>query len=185
MITIRLARPDDSDSIAAIYAPIVRDTVISFEIDPPTPEEMRQRINATLVTHPWLVAEQDDAVVGYAYASQHRTRSAYRWSCDVTAYMAEAARGKGTGMRLYAELFDILSAQGFHAAFAGISLPNAASVALHEKAGFEPVGIYSQVGYKHGAWHDVGWWQRRLVSAAGSPDEPRLLKDVLPKRTGD
>tara|TARA_R110000803_G_scaffold137668_3_gene204590 strand:- start:660 stop:1217 length:558 start_codon:yes stop_codon:yes gene_type:complete len=184
MIAIRLARPGDSEAIAAIYVPIVRDTVISFEIDPPTPAEMRQRIAATLVTHPWLVAEQDGAVVGYAYASQHRTRSAYRWSCDVTAYMAEAARGKGTGMRLYAELFDILSAQGFHAAFAGISLPNAASVALHEKAGFEPVGIYSQVGYKHGAWHDVGWWQRRLVSAAGSPDEPRLLKDVLPGRTG-
>ena len=184
MNAIRLARPGDSEAIAAIYVPIVRDTVISFEIDPPTPAEMRQRIAATLVTHPWLVAEQDGAVVGYAYASQHRTRSAYRWSCDVTAYMAEAARGKGTGMRLYAELFDILSAQGFHAAFAGISLPNAASVALHEKAGFEPVGIYSQVGYKHGAWHDVGWWQRRLVSAAGSPDEPRLLKDVLPGRTG-
>ena len=184
MIAIRLARPGDSEAIAAIYVPIVRDTVISFEIDPPTPAEMRQRIAATLVTHPWLVAEHDGAVVGYAYASQHRTRSAYRWSCDVTAYMAEAARGKGTGMRLYAELFDILSAQGFHAAFAGISLPNAASVALHEKAGFEPVGIYSQVGYKHGAWHDVGWWQRRLVSAAGSPDEPRLLKDVSPGRTG-
>lgn len=183
MITIRLARPDDSDAIAAIYAPIVRDTAISFEIDPPTPEAMCQRIAATLITHPWLVAEQDGAVVGYAYASQHRTRSAYRWSCDVTAYMAEAARGKGIGMRLYTELFDILCAQGFHAAFAGISLPNAASVALHEKAGFQHVGIYKHVGYKQGAWHDVGWWQRQLVSAEGSPDAPRLLKDVLPRQT--
>lgn len=182
MIVIRLARPDDSDAIAAIYAPIVRDTVISFEIDPPTPEEMRQRIAATLVTHPWLVAEHDGAVAGYAYASQHRTRSAYRWSCDVTAYMAEAARRKGIGVRLYTELFSILSAQGFHAAFAGISLPNAASVALHEKAGFEHVGIYKHVGYKHGAWHDVGWWQRQLVSADGSPGAPRLLKDVLPRK---
>jgi len=182
MIVIRLARPDDSDAIAAIYAPIVRDTVISFEIDPPTPAEMSERIAATLITHPWLVAEQDGAVVGYAYASQHRTRSAYRWSCDVTAYMAEAARGRGIGMRLYTELFDILCTQGFHAAFAGISLPNAASVALHEKAGFQHVGVYKHVGYKQGAWRDVGWWQRPLVPADGSPDAPRLLKDVMPRQ---
>jgi len=157
-VVIRLARPDDTDSIAAIYAPIVRDTVISFEIDPPTPAEMRQRIAATMVTHPWLVAEKDGVIVGYAYASQHRTCSAYCWSCDVTVYMAEAARGRGLGTRLYTDLFGILCAQGFHAAFAGIPLPNAASVARHEKAKFQHVGIYRHVGYKHGAWHDVGWW---------------------------
>ena len=184
MISVRLAQPDDATAIAAIYAPIVGDTVISFEIDPPAPEEMRQRIAATLVTHPWLVAEQEGAVLGYAYASQHRTRAAYRWSCDATVYIDEAARGRGIGTRLYTDLFNILCAQGFPAAFAGITLPNAASVALHEKAGFEHVGTYAHVGYKHGAWHDVGWWQRPLVPADGPPGEPRLLKDVLPGRTG-
>jgi L-amino acid N-acyltransferase YncA len=177
---LRLARPDDAEHIKAIYAPIVRDTIIAFETESPSLDEMRRRILSTLVDYPWLVAEQDDGVLGYAYASQHRTRAAYRWACDVTIYLAEAARGQGLGARLYSKLFRMLERQGFYQAFAGISLPNAPSIALHKKLGFRHLGTYAQVGYKLGGWHDVGWWRRQLAEITDSPAEPRRLADVCP-----
>jgi L-amino acid N-acyltransferase YncA len=168
---LRVATHDDAEDIAAIYAPFVRDTVISFETNVPDTAEMRRRIAATLQTHPWLVAEESGRVLGYAYASQHRTREAYRWSCDVTVYLAESARGRRLGTRLYTELFALLRRQGFRNAFAGIALPNAASVALHESLGFRHLGTYRDVGFKLGAWHDVGWWQLILDTASGDPRE--------------
>src|SRR5579859_1264647 len=169
---IRIASVSDADALAAIYAPIVRDTAISFETEPPTADEMARRVAVTLQTHPWLVAERQGKVIGYAYASRHRDRAAYRWSADVSAYVDASARRCGVGRALYKRLFVLLQGQGFHAAFAGIALPNSASVALHEGAGFKPVGIYKEVGFKQGQWHDVGWWRLGLSSDTGPPAEP-------------
>jgi phosphinothricin acetyltransferase len=162
-MNIRVATPTDADAITAIYAPVVASSSISFELTPPSVDEMRERIVKTLPDLPWLVSEDaQGSVDGYVYASKHRERAAYQWSVDVTAYVREDARGTGVGKRLYRALFDELARLGYFQAFAGIALPNAASVALHESVGFEPIGVYSKVGFKLGAWHDVGWWQREL-----------------------
>ncbi len=168
---LRVAKPEDARAIAAIYAPYVRDTVISFETDPPDEAEMRRRIGVTLENYPWLVAELSGRVAGYAYASQHRTRLAYRWGCDVAVYLSPEAKRQRIGTALYTELMAILSRQGFRHAFGGIALPNPASIALHERLGFRHLGTYSDVGYKLGAWHDVGWWQCQIASTAGAPEE--------------
>lgn len=133
---------------------------------------MAGRIARTLATHPWFVAEKGDTIVGYAYGSEHRSRRAYRWSCDVSVYVAAAARGHGVGRALYRPLLTTLADQGFTAAFAGITLPNPASIGLHEHLGFTPVGVFRDVGFKHGAWHDVGWWRRPLALPDPAPREP-------------
>jgi L-amino acid N-acyltransferase YncA len=160
---IRTATAADAPAITAIYAPIVQGTTISFELEPPTVAEMQARISKTLERLPWLVAvNAQDELTGYVYASPHRERAAYQWAVDVSAYVHTSARGTGVGKRLYAALFTELAALGYHQAFAGIALPNAASVALHESMGFEHLGTYSNVGYKLGAWHNVGWWQKEL-----------------------
>ena len=164
-VLIRAATLDDATAIQAIYAPIVENTAISFEETPPTVAEMAARIATIRETYAYLVAERDDAVVGFAYGSQHRARAAYRLSVDVTIYIREAARGQGVGRALYHALLPALARAGFHAAFAGIALPNPGSVALHEAVGFTQVGVYREVGYKLGRWHDVGWWQRLLDPA--------------------
>ncbi len=172
-MTIRTATPADADAITAIYAPIVRNTSISFELEAPTVDQMREGIVKTLQDLPWLVSvDNQGRVNGYVYASKHRERAAYQWSVDTTAYVREDARGRGIGKQLYAELKRILIDLGYCQSFAGIALPNAASVALHESVGFEALGIYRQVGFKHGAWHDVGWWQCSLQSLT-DPKAPR------------
>ena len=175
---IRVASAGDAEAVAAIYAPIVRDTTISFEIEPPTVAEMGQRIAKTLQTYPWLVAEVAGEVVGYVYASKHRDPGAYRWSANVSAYVGEGARRNGVGRALYERLIAILKAQGFHSAFAGIALPNDASVGLHEAVGFKPIGIYKEVGFKHGQWRDTGWWRLTLSDAVGTPSEPILFPEL-------
>ncbi|CAI3787522.1 Phosphinothricin N-acetyltransferase [Pseudomonas sp. MM227] len=172
-IEIRAARPEDASEIQAIYAPVVAGTSISFEEVPPSVEEMQQRIVSALATHPYLVALREDRVIGYAYASQHRARAAYRWAVDVTVYIAEAERRSGVGRSLYSALIPILQHQGFRSAFAGISLPNPGSIALHEKMGFVHIGTFPEVGYKHGAWHDVGYWQFKLNRKTSPPTEPQ------------
>jgi phosphinothricin acetyltransferase len=159
---IRSASTADASPIQAIYAPFVEGTTISFEDVPPSVEEMAARIETYLQTYPYLVAERDGEIIGYAYAGQHRTRSAYRHSVDVSVYVTDRVRRSGVGRALYKALFADLAARGFHAAFAGIALPNPASLALHQAVGFEPVGVYREVGFKFGKWHDVSWWQRRL-----------------------
>ena len=179
---IRLATSDDAGWIAGIYAPYVRDTVISFEMEPPSAEEMARRIETTLQTYPWLVAEDAGQPLGYAYASPHRTRAAYRWSCDVSVYIAPQAQRRSVGTKLYVRLLDMLEEQGFRNAFAGIALPNAASIALHERLGFTHLGTYRDVGYKLGAWHDVGWWQKILSDAPGVPRDPVPLPKNGPGR---
>ncbi|RQP22925.1 arsinothricin resistance N-acetyltransferase ArsN1 family B [Piscinibacter terrae] len=176
-MTLRVANPDDAAAIAAIYAPIVANTTISFELEPPTVDEMRTRIRNTLQHLPWLVSlDAAGAVNGYVYAGKHRERAAYQWSVDTTAYVREDARGQGVGRRLYQALFDALADLGYFQAFAGIALPNAASVGLHEAMGFEPLGVYRQVGYKLGSWRDVGWWQKVLQAPVADPPPPRSFK---------
>jgi L-amino acid N-acyltransferase YncA len=160
--TVRTARAEDAAEIQAIYAPIGEQTPISFETEPPTVVEMAERIVSTLKTYPYVVADRDGTVLGYAYASAHRTRRAYGTSVDVTCYVAERGRRQGIGRALYADLLAALASAGYHAAVAGITLPNAASVGLHEAMGFEKVGVYREIGFKLGAYHDVGWWQRLL-----------------------
>ncbi|GLZ87416.1 N-acetyltransferase [Metapseudomonas resinovorans] len=167
-----MARPTDAEAIQAIYAPVVADTTISFEEVPPSVEEMRRRITATLETYPYLVAVRDGQVLGYAYASQHRARNAYRWAVDVTVYIAETARRGGIGQRLYETLLPILARQGYSSAYAGITQPNAGSVGLHERMGFQHIGTFPQVGYKLGKWHDVGYWRLPLRELSTPPEEP-------------
>lgn len=171
---IRSATPDDADAIAAIYAPIVLETTISFEWEPPTADAFGARIAKTLPKYPWLVALDDsDAVAGYVYAGSHRDAPSYQWSVSTSVFIREDARGQGVGKTLYTELFRELVALGYYRAFAGIALPNAASVALHESVGFKPLGVYEQVGFKFGAWRDVGWWQKELQPSAPHPEPPR------------
>jgi phosphinothricin acetyltransferase len=162
-LSIREAVGGDAAAIQAIYAPIVEQTAISFEDAAPSVEEMSRRISDISASHAFLVAERDRSVLGYAYGSQHRARAAYRTSVDVTVYVAEQARRSGVGRALYIELLSQLKRQDFHAAFAGIALPNPGSIALHEKVGFTPIGVYREVGFKFGRWHDVGWWQKLLA----------------------
>jgi len=175
---IRLASSADAEAIAAIYRPIVDATAISFETVAPSPAEISRRIASILEIAPWLVYEDGDGIAGYAYGSRHRDRAAYQWSVDVSVYVAEGTRRRGIGRALYEALFPLLRLQGFYAAYAGITLPNAASVGLHEAVGFRPVGVYRAVGYKLGAWHDVGWWQLSLRDRVPEPRAPRSFREA-------
>jgi L-amino acid N-acyltransferase YncA len=178
MRSIRLATEDDAAAIVAIYAPHVSGSATSFETDVPAVDEMRRRIRETLVLHPWLVYDEDGQVGGYAYATKHRVRAAYQWAVETSAYVGEPFRRRRVAQALYTSLFRILAAQGYVNAYAGITLPNAASVALHESVGFSSVGVYNRIGYKLGAWHDVGWWQLALQPHQSKPSEPRALRDI-------
>jgi L-amino acid N-acyltransferase YncA len=163
---IRDATPDDAAACAAIYAPYVADTAITFETDAPGSDEMCARIVAA---HGWLVAEDAGRIVGYAYGGEHKSRAAYRWSCEVSVYLEPGLRRTGTGRALYLALFDHLVARGLRMTVAGITLPNDASVGLHRSLGFEPIGVFRRIGWKSGAWHDVAWMQRALVDGDSSP----------------
>ena len=161
-----------AEAVAEIYRPSVERSVISFEAEAPNADEMARRIGAVLPWTPWLVAVEGPTVLGYAYATRHREREAYRWSVDLSAYVHEDHRGQGVGRALYDRVIEILLQQGFVNAFAGITIPNPASVALHEAIGMTVVGTYRQVGYKSGAWHDVAWYGMRLWEPDGAPPEP-------------
>lgn len=176
---MRLADPArDAAAVAAIYRPGVESSIASFEEIAPDATEMVQRIGAVLPRTPWLVAELDGAVVGYAYASIHRERAGYRWSVDISVYVAEGHQGRGIGRTLYDELIPLLRRQGYVNAYAGIALPNPASVALHEAVGMRRIGTYERIGFKFGAWHDVAWYGMRLADPDGQPDEPRSLTEI-------
>jgi phosphinothricin acetyltransferase len=174
MLVRHADQPRDARACALIYAPFVLGSVISFEEVAPSEREFARRIEQVSASYPWLVAEEHGEVIGYAYASQHRERAAYRWAADVAIYVDRAHHRHGAGRALYEALFELLVAQGLHVACAGITLPNDASVGLHEALGFELVGIYRRIGWKAGAWRDVGWWQRQLISDgdARAPQEP-------------
>ena len=171
---LRLARPTDSAAVAAIYRPAVTERATSFELEPPDPSEMSARITKTLEKFPWLVAEEDGRVVGYAYASVHRTRAAYQWSVEVSAYVDESVQRHGVGRSLYEALFRVLVLQGFQNAYAGITLPNAASEGFHRSVGFTPVGVFRGIGFKFGKWWDVEWLERALVKRRDTAPAPPI-----------
>ncbi len=175
--TIRLATPDDAEQVRDVYAPYCH-TPISFETEPPGAEEMRGRLAKVLDHYPWLVCEGDGELLGYAYATRHRERAAYRWSVDTSVYVRQGLHRRGVGRALYASLLAMLPLQGFVNAYAGVTLPNPASVGLHTAMGFEPVGVYRQVGFKCGAWYDVAWYQRLLQPRPAEPPPLRGLEEV-------
>jgi phosphinothricin acetyltransferase len=174
---IRSAALDDVAAMQAIYAPYVDETPISFEEAAPSVDEMAARWREVTERYPWVVAEVEGRVVGYAYATEHRSRPAYRWSVDVAVYVARETVRRGVGTRLYEVLLPRVAALGYANAFAGITLPNAASVALHERMGFTPIAVYAKVGFKRGRWHDTGWWQKGFAHPA-QPTEPRREGDA-------
>lgn len=159
---VRDATPDDAAACAAIYAPYVADTTVSFEEEPPSPEEMARRIARAQEQHAWLVAEDDDGVLGYAYAGTFRSRAAYRHTCEVSVYVAAGRRGGGAGRQLYSALLDRMAGLGMRLAVGGATMPNDASERLHRALGFEVVGTFRDVGFKQDRWCDVRWFQKRL-----------------------
>lgn len=191
-LVIQMARPADAPQMLDIYAPLVRETVISFEVQAPDVQEFADRVCATLSQWPWLLCRAGQRVAGYAYASQHRHRHAYQWSAEVSVYVQADYRRRGIARRLYTTLFELLRRQGYVHIYAGITLPNPASVQLHESLGFAHLGTYSGIGFKFGAWHDVGWWSLALRSTDGPPPtvrsihellaEPEALRELLPRR---
>jgi phosphinothricin acetyltransferase len=161
---IRYVTTEDAARLAAIYNPLVRETAVSFELEPVSPAEMARRVESVARTHPWIVIEEeiDGPILGYAYAAPHRDRPAYRWSVETTVYVDAGHRGQGLGKTLYTALLDLATSWGYATALAGIALPNPASVALHASVGFTQVGVFPRAGFKFDEWHDVGWWYRPL-----------------------
>jgi len=178
-IKIRCAKPDDAAGILAIYGPYCESSTISFELVAPSVQQMRERIERITAQYPWLICEIDGEAAGYVYASQHRERAAYRWNADVAVYIAAEHHRRRVAQALYTCLFSILRLQGYSKAFAGVTLPNEASVALHESVGFRPIAVYRGIGYKRGRWLDVGWWQLDLQPEAENPPEPVPFPSLL------
>nr|WP_042179532.1 GNAT family N-acetyltransferase [Kibdelosporangium sp. MJ126-NF4]CEL13873.1 GCN5-related N-acetyltransferase [Kibdelosporangium sp. MJ126-NF4]CTQ88241.1 GCN5-related N-acetyltransferase [Kibdelosporangium sp. MJ126-NF4] len=167
---VRDATEHDAEACAAIYAPYVTDTAITFETEPPNPADMAARIAAATATHAWLVLEDDNGtVLGYAYGGPFKARAAYQWSCEVSVYLERSRRRTGGGRALYTALLERLAQRGYRTVAAGMTLPNEASVGLHRAMGFHPVGTYKRIGWKHGAWHDVAWTQRHLTDDRVEP----------------
>ena len=176
--SVRIARGSDAKAIADIYAPYVRDTVISFEYVAPDEAEISRRMAKVQAGLPWLVFEEAGEVLGYAYAGAHRERAAYQWSVDAGIYIGRQAHRRGVGRALYELLFASLTLQGYHRVYGGITLPNAASIGLHEACGFKPIGIYPEVGFKFGKWHGVGWWGLDLPASC-APEHPSVFTDMI------
>lgn len=170
--TLRLATPADAPAIRRIYAPIVTNTAISFELTPPTVDDLRDRIEQKLEQYPWLVCETDGAILGYASAGPVRGRGAYRWSTEVSVYVDSAHRRQGVATGLYTALLRCLAVEGYYSAYAVTALPNPASVHLHESLGFEPLCTFEDVGYKHGQWHDIRWWHTTVADRPSEPTPP-------------
>lgn len=162
----------------AIYAPVVRETIISFETESPSLSDMRERIGKTFERFAWLACEDEGRLLGYAYASAHRERPAYQWSVDVSVYVDETARRKGVGRALLTSLLNILKLQGFYNVYAGVALPNPASVGLFQAMGFGEIGVYRNVGYKLGAWRDVEWLHKQLQEYGSVPETPVTIREA-------
>lgn len=178
-LVIRLATPGDGADLARIYRPAVEEHPTSFEASAPDGAEMGRRVEALLPRFPWLVGVEGEALLGYAYASAHRERAAYGWSVEVSAYVDARAHRRGVARTLYTSLLGVLRLQGFQNAYAGIALPNPASIGFHEAMGFREVGTYHRVGFKHGQWRDVRWFERAIGAYPAPPDPPRPLASVL------
>ncbi len=178
-LRIRSAERGDAAAILAIYAPSILEAATSFEIEVPSVAEMEKRIEDLKARHLWLVLEKDGEILGYTYASPHRARRAYQWSVEVSVYVHAAARKRGVGRALYSSLFEVLKRQGYVNTYAGITLPNASSVRLHQAMGFVQIGVFPRIGFKFGKWHDVSWSYLRLTEISEPVPEPLPAKDLL------
>lgn len=161
-LRIRDAVSADTEALLGIYRPFVLETAVSFELEAPSAVEFERRIRDAQSKWSWLVAEREGEILGYAYGSPYRSRAAYRWSVETSAYVDGAYRRQGVGKALYAQLLEVLADKGYCTAYAGIALPNEASIRLHQSLGFGEVGVFRRAGHKFGRWHDVSWWQREL-----------------------
>jgi L-amino acid N-acyltransferase YncA len=178
MATVRFAIKDDAEQILAIYSPCILATAISFETVVPSEDEMQSRIETCLQKYPWIICEIDGRIAAYVYASKHRDREAYQWSCECSVYVHDDFKGKEIGKALYHLLFNILMAQGFRNVYAGITLPNEASRKLHEKCGFQKFAEYENIGYKFGKWHTVGWWKLQINNYDLNPPPPIKISEL-------
>jgi L-amino acid N-acyltransferase YncA len=185
MISIRLASAADAKNISDIYAPYIKNTSLTFELEVPTQKQFAERIEKYLLEWPWLVCEVDGIIAGYAYASRYRERAGYQWSCECSVYIHDNYLKRAIAQSLYAALTEILEKQGYRNVYAVINLPNDKSVALHEKCGFKWMATYEKVGYKLGKWKDVGWWVKILNEYSHEPEAPIpfeiLDKEFLPE----
>lgn len=176
----RLGKQSDCEAIAAIYAPYVINTCVSFEEHAPQADEMWKRMQKAFEKHVWLVCEVDGAVIGFAYAGHHRERKAYQWLAEVSIYVADGFHKNGIATGLYGRLHSILKEQGFVQTYAGMTLPNPASQGFHEHFGYEQFAVYENSGYKFGAWHSTGWWKRALRQLPETPDELKNIHQLDP-----
>lgn len=170
---IRPVQSKDAEAVLAIYKPYIESTATTFETTVPSVDEFGARIKTYTEKYPWLVAEDNGKVTGYAYASKHREREAYQWCVESSVYVLEDYHHTGIAKELYAKLFDILQQCGYVNVYAGITLPNSRSYSFHSKMGFEPVGIYRNIGYKHGKWHDVAWLVKTINPHNDDPLAPK------------
>jgi L-amino acid N-acyltransferase YncA len=170
---IRPVQPEDTEAVLAIYKPYIESTATTFETAVPSVTEFAVRIKLNTEKYPWLVADDNGKMIGYAYASKHREREAYQWSVESSVYVLENYHHTGIAKELYSKLFDILQQCGYVNVYAGITLPNPKSYSFHSKMGFEPVGVYKNIGYKLGKWHDVAWLAKTINRHSDHPAIPK------------
>lgn len=180
MTTIRLATPRDAEEMLEIYAPYVRETAVTFEYEVPTVEEFRGRVERTLPRYPWLTAEEDGLLLGYAYAGQFQSRAAYQWDAEGSIYLRPQAHGTGLAEVLYRCLMELLTAQEIKNFYGCITHPNPASEAFHRKMGFIDLAVFPKAGYKLGRWLDVLWNYHPLGETNGLPIPFRPFGELEP-----
>lgn len=178
MVEIRLVTKEDTSEILDIYSPYILNTTISFETKVPTIDQFQKRIEDCLKAYPWIVCVVDERIAGYAYASKHREREAYQWTCECSVYIHNSFKGREIAKELYQLLFQILKLQQFRNVYAGITLPNDASIKLHEKCGFTKFAHYENIGFKFGNWHSVGWWKLQINEYDLQPPPPLKLSEL-------
>jgi L-amino acid N-acyltransferase YncA len=176
---IRLINLNDAQATLEIYRPYVEKTIISFEYDAPDMEEWEKRIRTITAEYPWLVCEHNGEVIGYAYASKHRYRTAYSWAVESTIYLSEKFHHKGVAAILYEALFQLLWLQGYVNVYAGVTVPNIKSEKFHLSSGFYDVGYFKKIGFKFGAWHDTRWFQRHLAEHPDNPMKPKIPAEII------
>lgn len=177
-LELRLIDNADTQAVLDIYRYYVENTAISFEYEAPSLEEHQQRINTNTINYPWLVCLYNNKIIGFAYGSTHRYRTAYQWSPEATIYLAPDFHTKGFGRILYETLFSLMKLQGYYNVFAGVALPNEKSLCFHQALGFKEIGTFKNVGFKHGHWHDTHWFQLILHATSEKPLNPKLLKEA-------
>ncbi|MFL5808503.1 MAG: GNAT family N-acetyltransferase [Flavisolibacter sp.] len=178
MISIRVANEPDASTMLEIYSPHILTSACTFETELPALDQFQQRVTNNLRTYPWLVCVDENRIAGYAYASKHREREAYQWTCECSVYVHEEFKGMAIGKKLYAALFKILQVQGFRNVYAGITQPNVPSERLHAGCGFKLFAVYENIGYKSGKWHNVGWWKLQLNDYDLKPPPPKTFSEV-------